>query len=382
MARAYYKVKIVPDVLIWVIENSNFNIMDLYAAFPKIDAWISGKEYPSFDEIESLSRKLSIPIGFFFLEERPELDPLYKDFRTIKNQLVTKPSRELIDTLEDMDRKRNWMREYRMSINFPQIDFIGSINENYTVEDTVEKIRSILDLPVGWNLSISDYDHAFREVRLKLEDAGVLVMLNGIVGNNTHRKLNINEFRAFALADKYAPLIFINNADSKGAKLFSLFHEFCHLLYNADDLLHETAVLKAQNKFEKTCNRVAAEILAPTSYISEQWDINREPYEQIKSLSRKCKASEIVIAVKAIELSLIDQDQLDLIVRQTIEAYNQNLPSGDGGDFYNTKRNNLSYPFTSAVISRTREGKTIYTEAYRLLGLRGHTFDHFVGLSH
>jgi len=88
--------------------------------------------------------------------------------------------------------------------------------------------------------------------------------MNGIVGNNTSRHLSIEEFRAFTLIDEYAPLIFINSADSKGGKIFSLLHEFIHIglaqnsLYNASqDDFHVV------HPVETFCNGVTAEIIAP-----------------------------------------------------------------------------------------------------------------------
>lgn len=61
-------------------------------------------------------------------------------------------------------------------------------------------------------------------------------MLNGVVGENTHRTLSIDEFRVFAMVDEWAPLIFINGADSQGARLFSLFHEIAHIWLGENDL--------------------------------------------------------------------------------------------------------------------------------------------------
>ena len=54
-----------------------------------------------------------------------------------------------------------------------------------------------------------------------MEHAGILLVVNGVVGNDTSRRLDPDEFRGFALVDEYAPLIFVNNADFKAAQMFT-----------------------------------------------------------------------------------------------------------------------------------------------------------------
>ena len=55
-----------------------------------------------------------------------------------------------------------------------------------------------------------------------IERLGMMAVINGTVGNNTHRRLSVAEFRGFALTDHYAPLIFMNGADAKSAQMFTL----------------------------------------------------------------------------------------------------------------------------------------------------------------
>ncbi len=66
-------------------------------------------------------------------------------------------------------------------------------------------------------------------LRDKVQEIGIMFEKNGVVKNNTHRPLNVNEFRGFVLVDDFAPLIFVNNADCKAAQMFTIAHELAHL---------------------------------------------------------------------------------------------------------------------------------------------------------
>ena len=106
---------------------------------------------------------------------------------------------------------------------------------------------------------------ALRSFIAHADDAGILVMRSGVVGNNNHRTLDPQEFRGFALADALAPLIFINGSDSKSAQMFTLAHELAHIWLCSTALSDVPIRNGAQNEKELWCNKVAAEILGPLS---------------------------------------------------------------------------------------------------------------------
>ena len=105
-----------------------------------------------------------------------------------------------------------------------------------------------------------------------------MVLRSGVVGNDTHRPLDVEEFRGFAVTDEVAPLIFINGRDFRGAQIFTLAHEMAHIwigeagVSNPD---YSVGSFEQDNDVEQFCNRVAAETLVPAHDFQIRWAANR-----------------------------------------------------------------------------------------------------------
>ena len=95
--------------------------------------------------------------------------------------------------------------------------FVGSASPESDVKAVATDIRVALRLDLEERRALPTWTDALRRFVEMADMLGVLVMVSGIVGSNTRRRLDPDEFRGFALADDLAPLIFINGADTKAA---------------------------------------------------------------------------------------------------------------------------------------------------------------------
>ncbi len=369
-------VNIQPAILSWALSQTD-KVKLGEKLMNNIDQWLNGSKTPTFNQIEEFSRKANIPIGYFFLQTPPVEKIKILEFRTIDSIELANPSRNFIDTVTEMENIQNWMIDYRKDTGFGELSYVGSINETSSINDIVNKIRADLELPVEWQNNCNNMDEAFTYVRSLLEQCGTIVMLNGIVGKNTHRALSIEEFRAFTLIDKWAPLIFINGTDSKGAKLFSLFHELVHIWLGVDDLFNDRRSNTNVKPIETICNAVAGELMIPTGLFLDAWKmLDAELDEKIATLARRFKCSEVVVARKALDNNKIIKGIYDNIVNESIEALKKSKENKvtSGGNYYNTMGTRLDRTFVRALCESVQIGRTSYTEACRLTNTNRKTF--------
>jgi len=373
-------VDIAPEVIDWVIHSAT-DVSNDVDVLDKLIKWQNGIKKPTFSQIESVSKKTRIPLGYFLLQSPPVEDFPILQYRTIDSITTQNPSRNLVDTINDMESTQEWMRDYLIDYGYGQLSFVGSCKNENDKKNIVENILNMLGLAVNWHEKVKNKDEAFKFFRKRFENAGILVMMSGIVGGNTRRKLDIEEFRAFTLYDEYAPLIFINANDSPSAKLFSLLHEGAHLWLGINNLYNDRYGNAANvSSIEVLCNAVAAEILVPSEKFRAEWgNLKNKPLSsKVQQLSNTFKCGAIVIARKALDYRYISKSDYKTIVDETIQRYNEMREKASGGDYYITNASRIDNRFLIALDSSTKEGKTQYTDAYRLTNTNRKTFSTLV----
>jgi Zn-dependent peptidase ImmA (M78 family) len=372
------RVNVQPALLKWARDRSGLPADIVELKFPKLGDWEAGVARPTLKQLERFAKVTRTPLGMLFLDEPPDLPLPIPDFRTVDNQVVGAPSPDLLDTIYAMQRRQQWLREYLVESDAVPLGFVHSIDVNADPVEAAADMRARLGIGANWAQNVPTWSDALRALRSAIEDAGVFPVLNGVVGNNTHRRLDPKEFRGFVLIDEYAPLIFVNGADAKAAQMFTLAHEIAHLWIGAEGVSNLEETLPTDTAVEIFCNKVAAEFLVPAAELTEAWVAASATSEPFQQLARRFKVSPIVAARRAWDLQLITMDAFF----EFYEAYEEDdrrvrTKQSDGGDFYATQNTRVGKRFARLVARAAKEGKLLYRDAYALTGLTSTTFDQY-----
>lgn len=363
------RVAVTPSVLRWATSRAGLDLYALHEKFPKLEAWIHGDKEPTFRQLEGLAKATRTPIGLFLLDEPPVDELLVRDFRTMRPGQLPAPSPDLLDTIADCERRQDWYRNYLIEEGHEQLAFVGSA----TIED--DPVAIAAEMHVELEFGLDDRSGRWADALVALIDraelAGVLVMVSGVVGSNTSRKLDPKEFRGFALIDPFAPVVFVNGTDTKAAQIFTLAHELAHVWLGEGGVDDVDPTSQNTSTVERWCNAVAAEFLVPEAMLKDTLNPNASDLTaELDRLARMYKVSTLVILRRLRELRVMTW-------KEYVGAYETELArvlalanDSMGGNWLNAQPRRVGKPFARALLQRTLAGDTTYGESFRLLGTR------------
>jgi Zn-dependent peptidase ImmA (M78 family) len=169
------------------------------------------------------------------------------------------------------------------------------------------------------------------------------------------------------MADEYAPLVFINGADTKAGQMFTLAHELAHIWLGQSSLDDAQASQLPNNNVERWCNQVAAELLVPMEVIRREFQPQADLQGEMSRLARRFKVSTLVVLRRIYDAGSLSYEQLQAAYQDELERILV-IPGGSGGNFYLTQGARLSKRFARALIASTLEGQTLHRDAFRMLG--------------
>ncbi|AQQ71166.1 hypothetical protein SMSP2_01532 [Limihaloglobus sulfuriphilus] len=362
-------------ILTWARVRAGFSISELVEKInKKYELWEKGEAKPTFNQAQEVAKKLHIPFGYLYLNQPPYIQKMTADLRTFKDHEKHEYSLELQDVMSDAIRKQDWYKEFLVQRGAEHLEFVGKFSIKSPIQDVADDIIRTLNLDVESRKTINK-DYFLSRMTERAEDAGIIVIRNSKVGLNTHRPLDVEEFRGFVLTDPIVPLVFVNANDFVAGQIFTLFHELAHIWIGEAGVSNAGMLNKSEySKTEQFCNSVAAEVLVPHREFAECWRQTDGDFENhVEELTKIFKVSSVVIARRALDYKFVRREEFFNYYRKLQEIWRKTKKKQkekEGGpSFRNTFPIYNSKTFTDTVCRAVYSGELLMRDGMSLLGV-------------
>lgn len=327
--------KLVPitvEVLDWAIRTSGYSQNEiaekLGISTATLRAWMDGNEQPGLTLLRRLASILKRPLATFLLPAPPRSVSVHVEFRHPPGE--TRRSLNSVETssLREASRVQRGLASVLSQLGEPPIPFSSvSTADDYERVATEERqvIRVSLEEQIRW----ATHSQALQAWRNALEERGITVFF---------LPMGKDSSRGFSLWNEYAPLLTVNTHWNTQARIFTIFHEYAHLITRTSSscLGHVSARIRSgEDHVERWCERFAAAFLAPWSAIEEiatqrfGWQTGKE----VESLALPRKlANTFHISLRAMTLRLIDHGVANWDLYKQIPDYVDDKGGGGGGE--------------------------------------------------
>lgn len=373
------KANITPKVLKWARESARMTeetaAAKVLVSAEKLKEWEEGTSQPTIKQAETLAKAYRRPFALFFLPEIPrDFQPL-QDYRKKDAKPLGTAS---VFIIRELQQKQTWIRDVYEEGNEEPISFVG----RFTIKDNPIKVAHDILVTLGINPMQYVSENPIKEWIDKAEAKGIFISRTSFI--HSRLKLDSEEIQGFAIADPYAPFVFVNSEDWDAPQLFTLVHELAHIWIAASGISNEVEPgLKHKDKFhpvELFCNEVAANALMPVEVMK---GLNASVFSSGKTTfneAKKLGVSTFAFLVRALNLELISVAHYRKLKNEADAEFAAFLKRLDekkekdkekekkgGPSYYLLQLNKNGKLFTQVVLSAFRGGFVEPTLASRLL---------------
>ena len=353
------EIKIKPEVLKALIRLSGFDEKEISEKL-KISLQRIDEGKITLGQLKKLAQTLKRPIVAFFSDEIPVLQAI-PDYRLNREKrinsevfLAQRKLTYLIDKLRELKTVKSNIPEFPLTLppeklakefrNFIEVDLIKNQKPHVLLEIYKNKIEAKL------NLIIIEYP---------LKPA--------------KKKENSDDVRAFSIYYPDLSGIVLNESDHPSVKLFSLFHEMCHILRKNSGVCSLEYEVEREFKEESYCNKFSAEFLIPIEDLKielKKSKINENNILSIiEEISKIYGVSKRVILLRLLYLKEINETKYYELKKILEEKKKEEAVKG-----YKNWEGVLRNRTGNLVIKRVKEAlfqeKISYYEALNILDLK------------
>lgn len=315
------KAYITPNVLKWARESARMLPEEAAKKVPvsveKLLSWEAGTVQPTIKQAEALAKAYRRPFALFFLPEVPRDFMPLQDFRRPTAKALSTGS---VFIMREIQQKQGWITDVYKENGEKQLPFVGKFEINADPAKVAQDILQTLQIdPANYST-----DNVIKEWIDKAEAKGIFVSRTSFI--HSRLKLDSNELQGFAIADSYAPFVFINSDDWNAPQLFTLVHELVHIWIAqsgiSNDIDPEPKHKDKLHPVELFCNEVAASALMPAAVLQSASASTFENAANAFKFARKLGVSSFALLVRALNMQLISQGKYTSLKQQADAEFN------------------------------------------------------------
>jgi len=369
------EVDVEPEVLRWLRESAGWKLEDvgsrIKASAVNVKAYEEGRKKPTLRQVAEMSRAFRRPLAAFFLPEPKKEERLPEDYRMLpgKKDVFDKKTILAIRKARDL---QNISRELSKNIEYETKPRIKKVKLMDSPEKTAGEFREEFKLTEEKQIKFKDAYKLFNYLRDILEDMNIMVF---------QIPMPVEDARGFALADETPSVIVVNTKDSIEARLFSLVHEFAHIILGETVIDLPELSAKARNNVEKWCNKFASSFLLPEETAAKMFKDSENPTstKTLNAVSRKYKVSKALLLFRMYKSDYITQEKY----YETLDRYKPgDMPLKEkkerkqGGIPSDKKRiSEVGTKFVSLVANNFDKNLITYGDALNYLSIKSKNFD-------
>ena len=334
----------------------------------------AGARTPSRPMLVRMAKQYRRPLVTFYLPNPPRRGERGTDFRTLSGVQAPGVDASVQALVRQVVARQSVLRDLLTEDEADEVPFVGSL----TLDDGLEAA-----LGLAHRLLVSAHPsqamnptQAFDNLRDATQKAGVFVLLKGDLGNY-RTAIDTDMFRGFALADRLAPFIVINDNDARPAWSFTLVHELVHIFLGNTGI----SAVRADNPIEQFCNDVASEYLLPEEALAvlEQSQVEFDDLPRLVSeVANAHNVSRALVAYRLFRSKQIQRPQYRTLVsifhaqwQDRREQRREAARSVDGGpSYYTVRRHRAGKALIDAVRRAHLAGDLPTTRAALVLGVK------------
>lgn len=365
------------SVLKWLIESSGWTREEiakrLKTSSQNIEKIESGEKKPSFRQLEELSIIFKRPVASFLLSKPLAEKPKPKDYRMLPNK-TNKFDKKTILVMRHARRLQELSKELSKNIEYETRTKQEKVNLNDNPETVALRFREKFNLTEEKQRKFKTPYELFNYLRDILEEMNIYLF---------QFSMPVEDARGFVFVDESPNVVVVNTKDNIEARIFSLMHEFAHILLGESVIDLPDATPTSKGNAEKWCDEFSSAFLLPKDLAKSAFDANKENLTQtetLKYLSNRYKVSKAMLLRTMFKLKYIEKNEYDSVLARFKKEETKQKKEGEkktGGGIPSEVRclSEVGNKFVSLVANNYDKDYITYSDALNYLSIKSRNFD-------